>query len=173
MNQISEHLHRITAFQEQALNKLGLLSRIVSSGYGKPPWIDPPDDAIPFDPAGVINTPLVGATANILVLQVPNGCDGVIKRFSCNINAPFVDGSGQLIWRITIDGRPVRNYDNMLVQMGTPASPRITDGIRVFSGQQVVMTVTNVAYAAGGTQTYGFFGGYFYPKPREGRAGRA
>lgn len=173
MNQISLQLGRVALQQQNALGSLSLASKLLSGGHSRPPWVDPPDNALPFDPPGVINTPIIGNNAILVQILVPDGYDGVIKRFSCNVNAPFVEGSGDLIWRMTVDGKPVRNYDNMLVQMGTPANPRVTDGIRIFSGQVVAITEFNIAYAALATQSYGFLSGYYYPKPKEGRTGRA
>lgn len=136
-----------------------------------PPWVTMPDGGFPFSSNGTIALPAVGSGFTDIigpngqyVMQVPNGSDGVIKLITCFFNGQgFISGSGSLIWRILLDGQAVRNYDNILVQLGVAPFPGTTEGIRVKSGQTVQLQVSNVSEVAGGTQVFGFLGGWYYP----------
>jgi hypothetical protein len=134
----------------------------------KPPWVDPPEDAEPFDFSGIIATPAAGTSAAALTVRVPNGYSGVIRRLSHNYTGGgFVPGSGDLTWRILVDGRAVKNYDAINVEFGNPNSPRECFGIRLRSGQTVTYQVAHDA-ASGlpvlGTSIVVFLTGYFWPE---------
>lgn len=132
-----------------------------------PPWVQPPDGFKSFDFALAVATPIViGVDTIIVQFTVPNGMEGVINRLGNGYTGPgFVDGSGDLAWRIFVDGIPVQGYDNILVRLGEINAPTSITGVRVFSGQLVQFTVNNVTGALGGpgTQCTGRLGGYFYP----------
>lgn len=136
-----------------------------------PPWVQMPDGGFPFSSNGTINTPAIGVgwtdvigPAGQYQFQVPNGYDGVIKTLTCFYNGGgFVSGSGALIWRILQDGQAVRNYDNILVQLGVQPFPGNTEGIRVYSNQTIQFQVSNVSLVGAGTQIFCFFGGWYYP----------
>ena len=146
------------AFGAQALSESDLTG-------GMPPWVVPPVGSDPFDATGVATVDVVGGQVTILTLLVPYGYDGVIKRFYHNyLGAGYVDGSGTLIWRILADGRPIKNFGNIITQMGNAFTPRVTDGIRIFTGQ----TITYIVYhASDGILTdncAASLAGYFYPR---------
>ena len=136
-----------------------------------PPWVTMPDGGFPFSSNGTINTPAIGAgftdvigPAGQYVMQVPNGNDGVIQQLVCFYNGQgFTSGSGALVWRILINGQAVRNYDNILVQLGVAPFPGTVEGIRVKSGDTIQFQVNNVSLLAGGTQIFCFLGGWYYP----------
>ena len=149
----------------QELRGLGP-SEIVGNGVA--PWIQPPEGHLPFLESGVAATPAVGAAGIILRLNVPQGYDGVINGLSNNhIPGGFVDGSGQLIWRILADGRAIRNFNNIIVELGTLQIPRSVDGIRIFSGQAIDYTLDHIANAALGGNTVCTLKGYYYPRTVE------
>lgn len=136
-----------------------------------PPWVTMPDGGFPFSSNGTINTPVIGSgwtdvigPLGQYVMQVPNGNDGVIKTLVCFYNGGgFVSGSGALIWRILINGQAVRNYDNILVQLGVTPFPGNTEGIRVKSGDTIQFQVENISQVGGGSQIFCFLGGWYYP----------
>lgn len=142
-----------------------------------PPWVQMPDGGFPFSSNGTINLPAIGSgfqdvigpnavqiNGSIYVFQVPNGNDGVIKTLVCFYNGGgFVSGSGALVWRILINGQAVRNYDNILVQLGVQPFPGNTEGIRVASGDTVQFQVSNISLIGATNQIFCFFGGWFYP----------
>ncbi len=136
-----------------------------------PPWVQMPDGGFPFSSNGTVNTPVVGSGwTDVIgpngqyVMQVPNGYDGVANILACFYNGGgFISGSGQLIWRILVNGQAVRNYDNILVQLGVNPFPGNVQGIRFKSGDTVQFQVNNVSLIAGGTQIFCFLGGYYWP----------
>lgn len=136
-----------------------------------PPWVTMPDGGYPIGANGTINTPVAasGWTDVIgpngqYVMQVPNGYDGVIDTLVCFYNGQgFVSGSGSLIWRILINGQAVRNYDNILVQLGVAPFPGNIAGIRLAAGDGVQFQVSNVSLVGAGTQVFCFLGGWYYP----------
>lgn len=139
----------------------------------KPPWEVPPPDAQPFDFVGIIVTPALGAVNTVvLTFTVPFGWDGVIKGISNRyIGAGFVEGSGDLIWRIFVAAAAARNYDSIQVTFGTGDQNRRVEGngIRLYSTEVVQYTVSVAAAAAipvgPGTNVICGCSGYFYPTP--------
>jgi len=127
-------------------------------------WLDEPPGSIPFDEQNTIPIPLTpGVDVPVLTMVVPQGYDGVIKWISNNVNhevPPF--DAGELIWKIIINGRPVRNFGNILQQKGTIAQGREISPIRVFSGDVVVYTVQTAGIIGFG-ETICSLTGYFYP----------
>jgi hypothetical protein len=136
-------------------------------GLSSPPWVTPPDGYQSFDYASAITTPAFGAGDTVIVsFSVPLGMNGIIRRLANDYAGPgFVDGSGDLIWRILIDGRAVQGYSAITVRLGAINQPTVIDGIQVSSGQLVSLVVNNATAAlpVAGTQVTGRLGGYFYP----------
>lgn len=157
-------------------NTLLTQNQLVCSGTGdnasaqmptttvKRPWLDSPEGSVPFDPQIAIALPVVGAVATVVTLVVPDGYDGVINAYSWNFTGGgFVQGSGDIQVQILRNGAAVRNYDNILVEKGTIASPRAISPLRVYSGQIMTLVVNHVANALLSGNIIGCFSGYFYP----------
>jgi hypothetical protein len=129
------------------------------------PWIYPPPGFEAFDFLGAIPIPAVGSESVVISFQVPPGRAGAIKRLSWNVTAPgFVQGSGDLVARVAHGGRAVKNYDAILVEMGSPALGRPTDGILLDENEIVQLFVMNVAFGALAGQIVGSLSGYYWPK---------
>lgn len=130
------------------------------------PWVEPPPGFQSFDYSKHIATPAVGVDTEVLQFVVPDGFDGIIRRLSNNYTGPnFVQGSGQLIWRLLVDRMVVKNYGQILIEMGSIHHPRDTDGILVRSGQVVRYMVTcSDAALVGTTGIICSLAGYFWPK---------
>lgn len=113
----------------------------------------------------VLPNPPPAAEATVLTLTVPTGLDGVIKKYSNNLTGGgFVNGSGDIIWRIRRNGRAIRNFDNILFESGTVDFPReLAAGIRIYSNDIITFTVEHVANAALAGNVICSFVGYFYP----------
>ena len=133
--------------------------------FPRRPWIDEPDGSVPFDEQrGVdLTNPAPAPAQNVLDFIVPNGMDGVIKWISNNTTFPFNDYSGDLLWQILVDGKAVRNFDNILGQKGTKELPRPISPIRLYSGNHVQFTVQHLANPALNGQVTCSLGGYYYP----------
>jgi hypothetical protein len=131
----------------------------------KRPWIDEPSGSDPFDQQMGIVLPIVGA-GDVIVgsLVCPDGNDGVIKGVSCNVNfGGFVQFSGDIVWRLEIDGRPVKNFDNIISEKGTINFPRLISPIRIYSGQTATWIVNHEANGLLAGQVVCSLSGYFYP----------
>lgn len=120
--------------------------------YTTRPWIAMPAEGRRFKPIGILAVPgMAGfdgldtkipfntASGNELV---PVGYDGVITDIVCGIQAGsggtatgFVEGSGDLIWRLSASGRFLRDHGNIKTSLGslTSPSPVPRGGIRVWS----------------------------------------
>lgn len=133
----------------------------------KRPWIDEPSGATSYDEQGGVALPALPDTGAITVLtvQCPVGSDGVIKNLACNVNfGGFVQFSGDIVWRLKINGRPVKNYSNILAEKGTSQVPRIISPIRIYSGDIVTWEVEHVANNLLAGQIICSLGGYTYPQ---------
>jgi len=130
-------------------------------------WLDEPPGSVPFDEQGTIPIPLPtlqGVDTPVVTMVVPQGYDGVIKWISNNVNSqnpPFV--SGEMIWKILVNKRPVRNFGNILQEKGTVYQGREISPIRVFSGDVVTYTAQQVIGSALTGETTCSLTGYYYP----------
>ena len=129
-------------------------------------WLDEPPGSIPFDQQGTLPLPLATPGVDVVVtsITVPQGFDGVIKWISNNIassNMPFV--SGDLIWKIQINGRSVRNFAEIIQEKGTIYQGRQISPIRIFSGNIVTYTVRQAVGSTLAGETVCSLSGYFYP----------
>lgn len=89
----------------------------------------PPEGAIAFNPTGQIHLPTPASGDNtIFTFRVPWGYDGVILGQSHGyygvVSSPpvpgnFVEGSGDIIWRLSIASRFGRDCGQMLVSLGS------------------------------------------------------
>lgn len=154
--------------------QLGMLAQLLRQLVDKllPPWISPPAGFQAFDAQGLIALPAIGVTSTVLTLPVPQGYNCVVRRLSCNFIGPgFVQASGSLIWQVTVDDAPYKNYGNIQVELGSVGpvgpGPRPTDGILANSGQVIKFLLNNVSLVAGGTNTVCTLGGWFYPARRK------
>lgn len=168
MTRAEMDMRLITEVQNRELYGIGWGPTEASEHDGLTPWVTPPAGFESFDAQGVValvNPPAAGATAIILTFTVPQGFDGVIKRISHNTAfGGFVNGSGDIRWRILVGGVAARNYNNMLSEMGSQQIPRNIAGIRVFNGQVVQYQVTHLANAALNGNIVATVGGWFYPR---------
>ncbi len=127
--------------------------------YIQPPWVAMPKEGRRFKPISTllvsdVALPYDGSDIAVLQERVPLGYDGVISDIVCEI-APggggitgFVEGSGDLTWRLSSDGRFLRDQGNLQVTVGSLTSPSpVPRGmLRVFSHDLLVFSV---AFAPG------------------------
>ena len=153
--------------------------------YNSPPWVSMPSEGRRFRP--IESAPLTDFGApgpftavDVVVLQmkVPIGYDGVISDVVCGFSgAGFVEGSGDITWRLAADylpvgglqtgGRYLRDMGNIQTSLGslTQPSPVPRGGLRIYSGDEVTF-YCNIAVAAvvanGNILTS--IGGWVYPR---------
>jgi hypothetical protein len=142
--------------------------------YPSSPWIDMPEDGVPFDEVRFIDTPAAnGVETVIFTAQLPTGYRGVIKYYHHHFQGPgFNEGSGDLIWRIRqgppgTAGRTVRNFGDMRSTRGSLQQPRIIPGgILLDLNDFMTYTVTHAVGSPiipGGTRIFATLSGWFWP----------
>ncbi|HWE00677.1 MAG TPA: hypothetical protein VG345_16615 [Bryobacteraceae bacterium] len=133
-----------------------------------PIWLYPSVDSQAFDFVKYAALPAIGAQGVIISFQVPDGMNGIIKRFgNAYVGAGFTEGSGALQWQLLADGAAVPNYENIPASLGATANPSEVSSIRVKEGQLIQLVINNISLLVGGTFSGGRLGGWFYPKDQE------
>src|SRR5271166_381594 len=115
--------------------------------YAERPWIFMPDSGRRFNEIGNLlagSIPLTSVNTPILQFNVPLGYDGVIDTVSCGLTATagsgFVEGSGDIIWRLAADTesnpRYLHDLGNIQFSIGSLTIPIPTpnSNLRVYSG---------------------------------------
>jgi hypothetical protein len=146
------------------------LDGLSAVGYKLPPWIYPPAEFQPIETGPVyINVPAIGATANIIQIQIPTGNNGIITNIGNSfVGGGWTEGTGAVTWQIARDGAPVDGYDLIPGSLGSPSNPtRHPCGFRVFENQIVTLSITNVSVVLAGQLSGGRFMGWYYPMEYE------
>lgn len=136
--------------------------------YQQPPWIVMPMNAVPFQQINSIALPAAnGNDTTVLSFRVPQGYDGVITSLTHSYTGTgFVDGSGNLCWRLRIGMRWARDMGNVQMQLGSMQSPYqiYRAGILLHDSQEVRYIVSHSTGSAlsGGRIICATFG-WFYP----------
>lgn len=113
---------------------------------GVKPWVDAPYGAATFNPNKAIPLP-DPATIDAVVLsfRVPLGYDGIVLgQYQCyRGGGTFVEGSGDIVWRVRVNGRYLRDMGNMQFTLGSPQrlSP-CPGGLWLMSGNLVEYVVS-------------------------------
>jgi hypothetical protein len=136
--------------------------------YDKPPYLIMPPQGRQYQEINSIPLPPNNGL-DVLVTEffVPTGYDGVITSVTnFYTGAGFVEGSGDLTWRIQVGLRWARNFGNIETTLGSLASPcpLFRGGLRLTAEQRVRYFVNHAAGSglAGGRVICAFFG-WFYP----------
>lgn len=143
--------------------------------WSKVPWDEDfgsiPALAVPFHRIQTIVTPAPAAGDTVVSqLVVPLGYDGIITGVYWRYNGQgFIEGSGDIIWRIQVNQRYVKDLSQVLFTLGSPESPMpMTDG-QLLQSRQRVSIIVNVPNLSGmiqvgsATITGGLFG-FYWPK---------
>ncbi len=142
-----------------------------------PVWLFPPSQWENIDLLAYALLPPVGSTVTILTYTVPIGRNGVIQKVANNfVGGGWTAGTGDLIWRILIDGTPppgATNYDTILDSLGSPAIPTSIAGFRIFENQTLTVVLFNNpagpdgGVVVAGQRTGARLLGYLYPREYE------
>lgn len=137
-----------------------------------PPWVAMPSSGRRFQQINSIVLPVVAGVDNLVTtFSVPTGYDGVIVSVvNMFTGTGFVEGSGDLHYRIQINRRWLKDYGDIQTTLGTVASPCMIyrGGVRLRT-QEVVNYWVQVTAAGlgnllpGGRIVCAFFG-WFYPQ---------
>jgi len=137
----------------------------------EPDWGSLPALAVPFRHIQSIVTPATAAGDQIVSqLIVPQGYDGILAGVFWKYNGVnFIEGSGDIFWRIQVNMRFVKDLSNVGFTLGSSVTPMpMTEGQQLQSRQRISVVV-NVPNLSGtiqvGTSTItgGLFG-FFWPK---------
>jgi hypothetical protein len=136
--------------------------------YKDPPWLKMPQEGRQYQEINSIPAPANdGADHTVTQFVVPTGYDGVITSVAnFYTGAGFVEGSGDIVWRVTVGRAWLRNFGNIETTLGSLTSPcpLFRGGVRVYSNQRVTYSVNIPVTSAisGGRIVCAFFG-WFYP----------
>ena len=143
---------------------------------GLPPYIQPPKNSVRRQPSGQFTLPVgpeTGLDNLVFSFKMPYGYDGIITQLSNVWNGTgFIEGSGDIIWRVKIDRRFIPDFDSIRTTLGSLAVPFdvVGQGIPLLSGQNVQYFV---AFAVGSDarlnlngQTLCAWTGYIWPRER-------
>lgn len=139
------------------------------------PWDDEfggvPPQARTFRPAKGILTPGPGAGDVLMVeLTMPVGYDGLLSGiFQFYTGSGFIQGSGDIIWRIQVNQRYVKDLGNSPFSLGSPREPfPLTEGQILLSGQTVryLVNVPNLSgnIQVGNSQIVCGLIGFYWPR---------
>jgi hypothetical protein len=161
----------------QALDDPSLNDTASAYGFPRPVWIDPPISWENIDQIAYTLLPAIGSTAVIISFKVPIGRNGVIQKVANNfVGGGWTEGTGDVIWRILIDGAPppgAMSYDAIPASLGSPANPVGIPGFRIFENQLLtVVGFNNPAGPGGGIVVAGQrlgarIIGFLYPRELE------
>jgi hypothetical protein len=123
-------------------------------GRDLPPHLYMPRNGENFDLQKSVLFAPVGNTVTILSFRIPIGRNCIINKVATNfIGGGWIAGTGDVIWRILVDGAlpPGANtYNAIDDSLGSPAQPVGIAGFRVFENQLLTVTAFNNPAGANG-----------------------
>lgn len=167
-NSYDDYLQRHTEQQRSitraawVMGSSGQLVPQADANAGIPPWEIMPANGRPMRFETIVPAPVMGTMDYPVVsFSVPAGYTAAIKRHRhAYIGAGFNEGSGELIWRISVDGINAPGYDNMTT---TAQDEEIMGAILAQSGQLVEYTISVFGAALPDDILCGLRG-FFYPQ---------
>jgi len=121
--------------------------------------------------------PAIGSTVIIISFTVPIGRNGIIRKVANNfVGGGWTEGTGDIVWRILVDGTPppgATSYDTINASLGSPANPVDIPGFRVYENQVVTLQAfnnpggPNGGVIVAGQRVGGRLIGYLYPREFE------
>jgi hypothetical protein len=143
---------------------------------GLPPYIQPPKNAVRWQPKLALAIPPGPETATDLLVfeqRIPLGYDGILVALTNIWNGTgFIEASGDITWRVKIDRRFIPFFDSIITTLGSLAVPFdvVGQGIPLLSNQLVQYYVnfgigSDARLNAGG-MTICAATGYIWPRER-------
>lgn len=138
-----------------------------------PPWIEEPASGQPFNYTNQsqVLLPAIGSEAKVVTFTVPPGRHGVIQAIGNQFSGGgWNEGSGDLVWRLDVDGVAANGFGNILSSIGSMANPGDfrASPIRIRENQLVELIARNVAIVLAAQSLLGLLRGYFYEQLLEG-----
>jgi hypothetical protein len=142
-----------------------------------PIWLYPSVNWENIDQLAYALLPAIGSTVTIISFTVPIGRNGIINKVATNfVGGGWVEGTGDVVWKVLIDGTPPpasTSYDSIFGSLGSPAQPVGIAGFRIFENQTLtVVAFNNPGGPDGGVVVAGQrvgarILGYLYPRELE------
>lgn len=130
-----------------------------------------PIQAVPFNKTGGIETPTTASGDNVVAsFRVPVGYDGLLTACYFGYSGQnFIQGSGDILTRLRINQRFVKDLGNNPFLMGSPTLPLpLTEGQILLSGMwvQAIVNVPNLSgqIQIGASTIYAGLLGFFWPR---------
>lgn len=146
-------------------------------GRDLPPHLYPPRTWENLDIEKSVLLGALGTTVVILSFKVPIGRNGVVNKIANNfVGGGWTAGTGDIIWRILIDGATppgATSYHQIDDSLGSPAQPVGISGFRIFENQTLqLVALNNPAGANGGViiagqRVGGRLCGHLFPRDME------
>ena len=139
--------------------------------YENPPWIKMPLQGKRFSAIKSIALPSpTGVDVLVGSFLVPTGFDGVGAAVIFNYTGTgFAEGSGDLTWRLQLNQHYVKDYGNVVTQLGSLQTPyNQNSGQILLQANQLVQFWVNVSVASAGNLIGGriisSLWGWYYPR---------
>lgn len=125
-----------------------------------------PTDGMPWHESASINLPASpSAETTVLSFRVPAGFDGLITSTGHTFEGGgFTPGSGEILWRYSIDGAYLRGMHALAVEFGDATLLRDLPGagLRVYENQTITLSVEHVTTGALNGLVTGQLAGYYW-----------
>ena len=121
-----------------------------------PNWLEPPITAEMADIVSEVGVAVGATNTTIITYTVPDRCVSSFRSFGHALSV--VAEWGNVIWTITVNGRPVRTYQNFRLQRGIIAAPTPFPKPITLKGRDVIEVLARTAGAA--TSAYARTSGY-------------
>jgi hypothetical protein len=171
-NAFNRCLEEETAFWAKIQRCGGLATLCPGHDYPIPPWVKMPGEGKRFGhPSSIpLASAVLGVDTIVQSFIVPYGYDGVIVATTNRYTGQgFVEGSGDLIWRIRLNQHYVNDYGNIITQLGSLTQPYYNANSQIFvqSGQLVQYLVNRSLGSLGnlnGGRIICALNGWYWPR---------
>ena len=149
----------------------GLIALCPGHKYLDPPWVKMPPQGKRFSRISSIPLPAPDATEQLVTtFTVPLGYDGcIVSTVNLYSGMGFMEGSGDLTWRIKLNQRYVKDYGAITTTIGSLQTPyNINSGQILIQSDQTVSYFVNRSVGSAGNLTGGriicALFGWFWPR---------
>jgi len=161
--------------QEQALLIRGFRqTRVTLKRYTRPNYWEGPPNSQEFLVSGSIAYPAINTETQIIAYTVPSGYIGRLRwLWITHIGGNPPDGTGQVIWRLRVNGAAVNGFGNLQFQVGSSNGAAFGPGMDISSvelaqGDVLTATVTTTVAQVGGVMTAAQFHGWVVSAAAQG-----
>lgn len=143
--------------------------------YTRPNYWEGPAGSQEFLVSGAIDYPSsLNVETQIISYSVPSGYIGRLRwLWITHIGGNPPDGSGQVVWRLRVNGAAVNGFGNLIFQVGSSNGPAFGQGLNISSvelsqGDVLEATVEVVTAQIGGVMTAAQFLGWVVSAAAQG-----